>query len=260
MTIATALLFTTIAVGTPQASQNIPTSTGDATASSNMLARRDASAETPDGSADSARPFVARQAPDREPSIDGRHRLEVRFGGWGDGWYEGRRDDWNYTGSTRGAFGVEYLSFIRNDIGIGVGVSGLVRADACAGCSSDQESARAVISMPVSIRWYPVRRLTRSRMVEPYVTAGIGPVFGVDTIYTHDDDCHWDRDGYASTRVGTTFGGRAGAGLDFRIGHVFSLGVAGAWNWDAGFANDQWRAPRPKGGEFTVAFGWTFGR
>jgi hypothetical protein len=261
MTITTALLLTLLSSGTPQSPVSTPTTTNQATAAAAVQQPRyDAPTDAPDGAASSADVLVHRAEPVRERSLDGRHRIEVRFGGWGDGWYEGNHRDWTFSGSARGAFGVEYLSFLRNDIGIGVGVSGLVRADDCFGCASDQDSARAVTSIPVVVRWYPVRRLTRARVVEPYVTAGAGPVFGVDTIYTHDGDGRWDRDHYESTRVGTTFGGRVGGGLDFRLGRLFTLGVAGAWNWDAGFADDQWRAPRPKGGEFTVALGWNFGR
>ena len=103
--------------------------------------------------------------------------------------------------------------------------------------------------------------MTRTRSVEPYVTAGIGPVFGVDSVYTDDHDAHdWDHDEFGSARVGTTIGGRLGGGVDFRLGLVFTLGVAGAWNWDAGFSDDVWRGPRPGGGEFTVVLGWNFGR
>jgi hypothetical protein len=260
MTIATALLLTLLSGGTPQSPASTQTTNPEAASAARQLPRYDAPTDSPDRPSASVDVSVRRPAPDREPALDGRHRLEVRFGGWGDGWYEGRRHDWDSGGSARGAFGVEYLSFLRNDFAIGVGVSGLVRADDCSSCSSDEKSARAVTSVPVIVRWYPARRLTRSRVVEPYLTAGVGPVFGVDTLYTRDSDRRWDRDEYTSTRVGTTFGGRAGGGLDFRLGRLFTLGVAGAWNWDAGFKDDQWRAPRPKGGEFTVAFGWTFGR
>lgn len=201
-------------------------------------------------------------APDRGRSLDARHRVEVRLGGWGDGWYEGHGRRWDYEGTGRGAFGLEYLRFIRNDLGIGVGMSGLVRAEDCHNCF-DRDAAQVVTSIPVVVRWYPARRLTRSRAVEPYVTGGVGPVFGVDTIYTRDDeddDRHWHHDGYHSTHVGTAFGGRVGGGVDFRLGRLFSLGVGGAYNWDSGFSEDLWRAPRPTGGEFTVSFGFNFGR
>ncbi len=167
------------------------------------------------------------------------------------------------TGTTpdpaHGAFGLEYLNFIRNDIGIGFGVTSLVRADSCHACF-DPGTTQALTSILVTARWYPVRRLTPSRSVEPYVTAGVGPVFGVDTAYALDHDGRWHHDGYASTHVGTTFGGRVGGGVDFRLGRTFTMGLGGAWNWDAGFSGDLWRAPRPNGGEFTVSFGWNFGK
>lgn len=290
MTIAAALLLTVLSTGAYQDPVSLPPTTAQTTATGGTSAgsqqnpssikdpgeaggraavpdsrlrqqpRYDAPADEP------ARPQVQGGVPGNAPmshharSLDSRHRIEVRFGGWGDGWYEGHGDNWNYAGSAKGAFGLEYLSFIRNDIGIGVGFSSLVRADDCHECL-EGGAARVVASVPVIVRWYPVRRLTRSRVAEPYVTGGIGPVFGVDTIYSRDRDGRsWYRDEYSSTRVGTTFGGRVGGGVDFRLGRIFTLGVAGAWNWDSGFSDDLWRAARPNGGEFTVALGWNFGR
>jgi hypothetical protein len=68
---------------------------------------------------------------------------------------------------------------------------------------------------------------------------------------------HRDR---TNTRVSMTVGGRVGGGVDIRLGSAFTLGVGGAWNWDAGFPDDFWRGTRPSGGEVSMAFGWTFGR
>ena len=134
-------------------------------------------------------------------------------------------------------------------MGVGIGISSLVSAHGDWGGLGDLGAVRVTTSIPVVVRWYPVRRMTRTRSVEPYVTAGIGPVFG------------WYDDDFGSTRVGTTIGGRLGGGVDFRLGSVFTLGVAGAWNWDAGFSDDFWRGEaRPGGGEFTVVLGWNFGR
>lgn len=264
MTIATALLLTVLGGGAPQVPAALPTSTDQAPAKTSER-RLVVEPEEP-----AVRQRQAPQAPgggtlqapasDHAYSLDSRHRLEVRFGGWGDGWYEGHGDNWHAAGSARGAFGLEYLHFIRNDLGIGVGLSSLVHADDCHDCL-DGGAAQVVTSVPVIVRWYPIRRLSRSRHVEPYVTGGIGPVFGIDTLYTHiEEGGHWRHDEYYSTRVGTAIGGRAGAGVDFRLGRIFSIGVGGAYNWDSGFKGDLWRAPRPSGGEFTVSFGWNFGR
>jgi hypothetical protein len=200
-------------------------------------------------------------APHHHPqALDGRHRIEVRFGGWGDGWYDYDETS-HYSGTAQAAFGVEYLNFLRNDIGLGVGLTTLARGNGGWDDWDESGTAQAICSIPIVVRWYPIRRVTRSRSVEPYVTAGIGPVFGVNTVYRHDDDpYHWDGDHIATAHVGTTIGGRVGGGVDFRLGSIFSIGVAGAWNWDAGFSEDLWRDSLPHGGEFTVVFGWTFGR
>jgi hypothetical protein len=196
----------------------------------------------------------------RSRALDPRHRIEVRFGGWESGWYDSD-DDWHHSGSAQGAFGLEYLNFVRDDLGVGIGIASLVSAREDWEGPVDAEAARATIGIPVVVRWYPARRMTRTRSVEPYVTAGIGPVFGVDSVCT---DGHGSRDRvhdeFEDARVGTAIGGRLGGGVDFRLGSVFTLGVAGAWNWDAGFPDDLWRGARPGGGEFTVVFGWNFGR
>jgi hypothetical protein len=200
-------------------------------------------------------------APHHHRSPDGRHRIEVRFGGWGDGWYHEYGDQhWSYSGSAQAAFGLEYLNFIRNDIGIGLAITTLASAN---GGWDDEGAGRALCSIPIVARWYPIRRLTRFRSVEPYATVGIGPVFAVDAVYSSDydgDPYDWDHDHVSSGRVGTAFGGRIGGGVDFRLGSVFTLGLGGAWNWDTGFSDGMWRGARPSGGEFTVALGWNFGR
>jgi len=195
---------------------------------------------------------------------DGRHRIEVRFGGWSDGWYDGHGAAWEGSGTVHGAFGLEYLHLVRSDLAIGIGVSGLVRVVDEGRGWEDGGAAQATCGIPVVARWYPVRRLTTTRFVEPYVAAGIGPVFGVDTVYADGftpwgGPWDWDDEERSSTRVGTTIGGRLGGGVDFRLGSVFTLGVSAAWNWD-GFSNGQWWGPRPGGGEFDVVLGWMFGR
>jgi len=215
---------------------------------------RDPDAETPP-------PGPGHPAPHPPRSPDGRHRIEVRFGGWGDGWYHEHGDYWGYSGSAQAAFGLEYLNFIRNDIGIGLAITTLASTHGDWHGWEDQGAGRAWCSIPVVARWYPMRRLTRVRSVEPYLTGGIGPVFAVDAVDTSDGDWHdWDHDYASSGRVGTAFGGRIGGGVDFRLGHVFTIGVGGAWNWDTGFSDEMWRGTRPSGGEFTLALGWNFGR
>jgi len=257
MIITTALLFTALCVGVDQgptqAAAAVPTPKAESP---------QATAPPPVAGDALAQPV----APPPAPALDARHRIELRFGGWANGWYD-YSDDWHTSGSAQGAFGLEYLSFVRHDLGIGIAVTSLGRAQGDWDGGHDTGSAQIVSSIPVVVRWYPIRRLTRTRSVEPYVTAGIGPVFGVDTAYVDGHGMHdghwtndWHNDDLASTRVATTVGGRVGGGVDFRLGSVFTLGVSGAWNWDAGFPDDLWRGARPNGGEFTVVLGWNFGR
>jgi hypothetical protein len=244
MTLTTAILLTTLSAAATQSAPAAGTAPAARTTTSVERIRT-----TPGG------------APPAAPR-DPHHRIEVRFGGWTDGWYgyDDRWDDdlgdWRSSGTAQGTFGLEYLSFIRQDFGIGLGLSGLGNATGdWAGWHRSGE-VRATVSVPVVARWYPVRRLTPVRALEPYVTAGIGPVFGVDTRGISEIDTRrWRTRDTASTRVATGVGGRVGGGVDLRIGSVFTLGVAGAWNWDAGLPGDHWRGSRPNGGEFAVTMG-----
>ncbi len=251
MTLTAAVLMTTLAAAAQ----------GQAIATTSDRSQGTEARATVSSSADTIRqPAPAQPA----PVVDRRHRIEVRFGGWTDGWYgyetgwDGH--DWGTTGEAQGAFGLEYLSFIRNDFAVGLGVSGLANADGRWGGWNQTEQTQATVAIPVVIRWYPVRRVTQVRSVEPYVTAGVGPVFGVDTRVTGLDFDEWDwpRHGNASTRVATGAGGRVGGGLDLRVGSRFTMGIAGAWNWDAGLPDDLWRGARPNGGEFTAVLGWAW--
>lgn len=248
MTLTVAVLMTTLAAAVAQAPAptTVPALPTTATA--------------PRALSDSS--DTLRQAPPAPPAsaTEARHRIEVRAGGWTDGWYgyetgwDGH--DWGTTGQAQGAFGLEYLSFIRSDLGIGLGLSGLVNANGDWGGWDQSQKTQVTLAIPVVVRWYPVRRFTHARSIEPYVTAGIGPVFGVDTRYAGLGVRDWSHHRIASTHVATGAGGRFGGGVDFRLGTILTLGVAGAWNWDAGLPGDLWRGARPNGGEFTAVLGW----
>lgn len=246
MRLTTALLLTTLCIPAAQATAQTTTTVPAAPADAQPATVQPATVQP-------AAPAVAR-------SLDARHRIEIRAGGWANGWYD-EPVGWQASGSAQGAFGLEYLSFVRDDLGIGIALTSLGSAEGDWGATHDSGTARLISSIPVVARWYPARRLTQTRSVEPYLTAGIGPVFGVDTAYL---DGGWKYDWHAnaptSTHVATTVGGRVGGGVDFRLGSVFTLGLSGAWNWDAGFPDDLWRGARPNGGEFTVVMGWNFGR
>jgi hypothetical protein len=189
--------------------------------------------------------------PNGSRPLDRRHRIELRLGGWGNGGYHDGR--WDNSGPAQAALGFEYLNFVRNDVGVGVGLSTLARGDWQV--SDDSGAGQATVGIPVVVRWYPLRRVTRTRSVEPYVTGGIGPVFLVHWAYTHD----WEHDTVSRARAEMSVGGRLGGGMDIRLGSIFTIGVAGAWNWDAGFSDSTWQGNRPSGGELSVVFGWAFG-
>jgi hypothetical protein len=249
MIIATALLLTSLSGPLPQG-QNPATSAGGAEPQKAATSAHEKS--------DVSNPPTVTTPPRDASSPDGRRRIEFRFGGWDDGQDAGPRY-WHHRQWTGyGAIGFEYLSFVRNDLGVGVGLTSLVRPDECRGCSGS-DAAQSVTSIPLIVRWYPARRLVRARTVEPYVAAGIGPVFGVDIVRSVGGDGARVQD-VEHPRTEARFGGRVGGGMDVRLGRAFTIGVGGAWNWDTGFSHDFWLGPRPKHGEFTMSFGWNFGK
>ena len=101
MIITTALLVTALCAGLDQdparAAAPIPT----------PKAETQQAAPPPVAGAASPQPA----APSPAPALDARHRIEVRFGGWANGWYD-YPDDWHTSGSAQWAFGLEYLSFV----------------------------------------------------------------------------------------------------------------------------------------------------
>lgn len=156
MMITTALLATALCVGVDQG----PTQT-----TAPVPATKAGSPQATAAPPVAGDPSLQTVAPAPAPALDARHRIEVRFGGWANGGHN-YYDDWHASGSAQGAFGFEYLSFVRHDLGIGIAVTSLGRAQDWDG-GPDTGSAQIVSGIPVVVRWYPVRRLTRTRSVEP---------------------------------------------------------------------------------------------
>jgi hypothetical protein len=74
-----------------------------------------------------------------------------------------------------------------------------------------------------------------SAVIEPYLSAGVGFVLGIDRESASSTDPLGPNG--ESTRFGTGFGLKTGAGLAWRPGNAFGLSVGGGYQW-ASFGED----------------------
>jgi hypothetical protein len=194
------------------------------------------------------------------------NRIEVRFGAYPTPSFshEEAANDVHGRQADLG-IGFDYLRFIRRDIAIGVSASSLVRSETVwmdrdhdGTADDDRDRTRASNSTTFVygvVRWNFARRLTTWRTLEPYVTGSLGPVFrwNQKKVEIYDDDVD------QSTEVITGFGGRVGAGIDVHLGRVFTLGVAGAWNWSTCQDETIGYGTEDRGGEVAVTMGFEWG-
>jgi hypothetical protein len=202
----------------------------------------------------------------REPPGDAINRIEARFGVYPTPSFS-REDVANDVHSRRADMGLgfDYLRFIGRDLAIGVSASSLVKSehvwvdqDHDGTADEDHERVRTARSTTFVfgvVRWNFARRLTEWRVLEPYVTGSLGPVFrwNQKKVEIHDDDLN------QSSEVLTGFGGRVGAGVDIHLGRVFTLGAVGAWNWSTCQDETVGYGSEDRGGEAAVTMGFEWG-
>jgi len=189
--------------------------------------------------------------------VEPRHRLEARFGVW-------RKPHFSFSeptndvhvGSADFAFGFEYLRSVTRDLAIGIGTQTFVRGTGESVEDGDSSSTGyATVAIPFVVRWTFARRLTSWRTIEPYLTAGVGPLIRMNwTAFEFDDDSTGTADGEA------TIGGRVGLGLDVHIGSVWTLGAMAGWNFSEKPDSVTGYGRHDRGGEVAVTMGWVFGR
>jgi outer membrane protein W len=107
----------------------------------------------------------------------------------------------------------------------------------------------SVVTLPISLRWNPMRGDQSKRPTKPYLTVGAGPVFGAFTGFRNG--------GYvAAASNESTIEAHVGAGMDFHVARSWSIGFVATRTWMGDFAQH-----RNYGGfEIGVNIGVLFGR
>lgn len=190
-----------------------------------------------------AQPRAARSAAEHRRlfnalSLAKRHRIEFRVGYWDSGSHQETRTACSDLVDTEvrdllGAF--SYAYWIREDLSVHTTFRGLVaEARSTSGWSGGCENSVVVSSLILGIRQYPLSAPTSP--VRPYLTAGIGPYWGVESWNgNHFEDS-------VTTRTEASFGGHLGGGLDIQMGRHLMAGINVGYNLMADF-------PAPLDGE-----------
>ena len=114
--------------------------------------------------------------------------------------------------------------------------------------STVQQPASAIVPILVGIRYYVAEPTSEDR-VRLFLSASVGSFLGFEASNTTLGQ---------EARSELTFGGKAGAGIDFFFNTHFKLLVAAGYNLMSNFRTPICARTNYNGGEFSVAFGYVF--
>jgi len=153
------------------------------------------------------------------------------------------------------ATGLQYHRFLREDLALTFGVRVLTSANTTVSQNGTFSGSYAIVSLPLGVRWNPLRGELHSRAVKPYLAAGLGPVIGAASGAGLTSD-----GAFAGDRTRASVGGLLGAGVDFHLGRHCSLGVEAGYQWMADFSDPIGARDNYRGFQFGLNIGWLFGR
>ena len=154
------------------------------------------------------------------------------------------------------AIGLQYQRFLREDLALTFGARVLASANTTASENGTFSGSYSIMSLPLGVRWNPLRGELHSRAVKPYLAAGLGPVIGGAS----GAGLTSEGGAFAGERTRASVGGLLGAGVDFHLGRHWSLGVEADYQWMADFSEPVGARDNYSGFQFGVNIGWLFGR
>jgi hypothetical protein len=194
-------------------------------------------------------------------AVAGRNRVEFRLGMWrGTGEPEAppRFAAGAQTVDLRGGF--QYTRFLRENLAATLSFdvlsaqADLVMFDGVSLTGTSRQRSE-IVSIPVGLRWNPLRGDLRTKPVKLYLGASLGPVIGSHTGGSIDETTV-----FAGTRVAMTVGGFLGGGVDVLVGRHWSLGVNAGYSWMADFAETIGTRKNYSGVDVGIGIGWVWGK
>lgn len=193
-------------------------------------------------------------------AVNGRNRIDLRFGGQSVGRIGQSSQDMVVTGvNDLGMFGgIQYMHYVREDLAVLFSFSGLGGSAGTSVNMQTQSSFRGTFdinSIPMGVHWNPFTSTRPASAIKPYVALTLGPVFG-DSAGSFVSGSTV----ISGVNTQTTVGGHVGGGVDFHAGRPFAFGVNGGYNWMGSFSRPVGPRDNYSGAEFGVSFGLLWGK
>jgi len=189
-------------------------------------------------------------------AVTDRNRIELLMGTW---FVPGRSDTPSVAAGEDAvdiATGLVYTRFLREDLALTFGARVRASNSTIVSPSGSFSGDLALVSLPLGVRWNPMRGALHTRAVRPYLAVGLGPVFGGSS-----GAGIWVDDGaFAGSRTRASIGGTIDAGVDFHLGRHWSLGVGGGYQWMVDFSEPVGARDNYSGFQLGVSIGWLFGK
>lgn len=190
--------------------------------------------------------------------LEKRHQLELRLGMWNQ--VADARTEVSATGVSTsvgtngflGGFSYSHWLTEGTALNISLGVmTGDVSTDAGVFGVGTQTSTVTAILMGIK-QYFP--RSTYATSVRPYTRAAVGPFFGSQS------STNVGLSVTVESRSEVAFGGHLGTGVDFILGRHFAAGMGIGYNLMTDFDEPIGGSVNYSGPEFSLGFGYLFGR
>jgi hypothetical protein len=190
-------------------------------------------------------------------AVTGRNRFELYLGTWR---AAGASEQSSYVIVGADTFdlaaGLQYNRFLREDLALSFGARVLGSTSSIASHGVTFSGTFSIVSLPLGVRWNPMKGELHTRAVKPYLAVSLGPVIGSSTGSGVDPA----GEAFSETRTRATVGGIVGAGVAFHLGRHFSLGVDGGYQWMADFSDYIAARDNYSGFQLGLTIGWLFGK
>jgi hypothetical protein len=188
-------------------------------------------------------------------AVAGRNRIQLEIGSWV---VPGAVDTPSVAAGSDNvdfAVGFSYTRFLREDLALSFGPRVLTSTSSIVTPSGAFAGDLAIVSLPLGLRWNPMKGDLHTRAVKPFLAVGLGPVIGSSSGSSLTFD-----GAFAGSRTRASVGGTVGGGVDFLLSRHFSLGLEAGYQWMADFSDPIGAADNYSGFQFGLNIGWLFGK